>query len=283
MVGRHRTKAEEWTRAHRLSVTSVLMAVFSIMVTISGVKIWNGQSTTNNFDVACLQFCGGQTISNASPNPPLPPNKNVGCSADGSDTKSSGWGPARNLLSRDQLSDFPSFNLDNFPEIIGDERHPYSVREDTPPPNNWKFNIQAERGKTYVLRLYIHNSAGDHSPDLVAQGARVSVSLPVCTGRRVATNGFIDSTNAIPSQVYGGVSFISNQPFNLAYVKGSAMICTNHFVCNADGTGGAPISEDFLTNKGALVGYDALDGEIRGGYQYSVYFIYKVKAQFAGD
>jgi hypothetical protein len=76
---------------------------------------------------------------------------------------------------------------------------------------------------------------------------------------------------------------VSDTIFNLSFVKGSAMICTNHFICKEDGSGGAAISDDFLTSKGALVGFDALDGIVRGNYANSIYFLYKVKPQFPGD
>lgn len=285
-----------WNREEKIAVLGVVVGLVTFAIGLavdSGTPVaantvtqeLNDHSRTNvNVNnPACQQFCGGQTFQDEIPKPVATTQPNKGCAAEpGSKPMSAGWGPPRNLLGRDQLSEFPSFNLDNFPQIIGDERHMYSVREDIK-PNSWMFDINAEPGKTYVLRMYIHNSAGDHMPELTAQGTRVMVSLPTCTGYRIASNGFLNSTNALPSRIFGGVTFNSDKLFNLAYVKGSAMICTNHYVCNEDGSGGAAISEDFLTSNGALVGYDALDGQVRGGYQYSIYFIFKVRSQFAQD
>lgn len=192
-----------------------------------------------------------------------------------------GWGPLRNLLASDQVSEFPSFNLDKSDEVIGDERGLYGAREDVEPPNSpWKFTIDVEPDKTYLLRVYVHNSAAD-APGMTAEDTRISVNLPTCTGRRIASGAFITSTNAAPSEVYGGVNFVSDRPFNLVYVEGSARICNNFYPCNPARGNGAPISNDFLASPGALIGYDSLNGEIPGGWQHALYFGFKVRPQFA--
>jgi hypothetical protein len=172
MRGRRRAKVEAWTRAHRLATASIGLAIISVLVAVSGL-VWKSQSTSNTYDVACLQFCGGQPATSQFSLPP-PEKRNADCTYDRNDKSVlGGWGPARNLLPKETFSEFPSFNLDNVGEVIGDERGLYGGREDTPPPNIWHYEIPVERGKTYILRIYIHNSAAATPDNMAALGTRV--------------------------------------------------------------------------------------------------------------
>ena len=187
------------------------------------------------------------------------------------------WGPPQNLLAADKVSEFPSFNIDNV-SIYGNERWFYNAREVTAPQTTpWQHDIKVERGKTYLLRAFVHNSAGESDKDL-ARDTRIKVNLPTCTGRRIASTAFIVSSNAEPPEIWDSVHFAADEPFNLAYVPGSAMLCNNHFRCDSPSGDGAEISNDFLTSTGALIGDDSLDGSMRGGYQYSAWFYFEVRA-----
>ncbi len=275
-----------WLRVLAIPATLAIVAA-AVAVYTNSNKSPNGQHNSQVVgSSACLQFCGIQ-VGRQAPQPPQstdPENPNLGCTDDrDSDTEVAGWGPARNLLAPDKYSEFPSFNLDATDEY-GDERGLYGIRDSAAPDSSpFEFQIKVERGKTYRLRIYIHNSASESNAD-VAKGTRVLVRLPTCTGRRILSNGFITSTDAEPGEVYGGVTMLSDELFNLAYIDGTARLCNNHFTCRpAEGKNGAPISDDFLTKQGALIGFDALDGDVRGGYQYSSYFSFEVRPQFAAQ
>ena len=189
------------------------------------------------------------------------------------------WGPPRNLLRPDSFSELPSFNLDDV-SVYGDERFFYNVRDTTAPPTTpWQRDIKIERGKTYLLRLFIHNSA-DESDKGIAEGTRIRVSLPTCTGHRIASTAFIEALNTEPLQIWDSVHFISDEPFNLAYVPGSAQLCNNHFSCEGAPGEDGEISNDFLTSNGTLIGYDHLDGLFRAGYRYSAWFYFQVQPEF---
>ncbi|MCU1694124.1 MAG: exported protein of unknown function [Mycobacterium sp.] len=250
----------------------------------SGNNTINSNNTsTNNTYNGCFQLCSGVNSGDQAAQPRLGYDPEAGCTRDPSNTSvRAGWGPGRNVLAKDQFSEFPSFNIDNLPEL-GDERGFYDGRDfGTKPPYVWHYDVKVERGKTYILRILIHNSAPSNRPDLAATVTRVMVNLPNCTGRRIASQAFITSDNAEPNQIWGGVTFVGDEIFNLSYIEGSAVLCTNHYVCDKDNKGGVTLSDDLLTSHGVLIGSKTLDGKVLGGYENSALLMFEVRPQFAG-
>lgn len=147
--------------------------------------------------------------------------------------------------------------------------------------NIWNNNdINVEDGKTYIIRMYVHNN-NPNGTDAVAENTHVSFSIPSTVGKQVQVNGFIDSSNATPSEYWDYVNFNSaDVPFHLEYVYGSALLENNSI-----GLGGLTLSDDVVKSKsgGTLIGYDALDGRIPGCYQYANYVTIQVKAVFDYD
>ncbi|MGW4532524.1 hypothetical protein ACWEOI_16370 [Nocardia sp. NPDC004340] len=280
---------EPMTRAHRLQLLALAVTViFGISSTYSGFwgKLFHNEdlskgNATNYFN---------QTINMPAPSGEASPaDPHRGCS-NTVDDSTGGWGPARIPLSKDDLLPWPGFNQDNLPGY-GDERNFYtgSVANATTDEQavnaigvgKFESRIKVERGKYYVLMIYIHNSAGD-ADGKIATNTRAKVNLPTCTGRQISSNAFITSDNAQPGEIYDGVSFWSDEDFNLAYVAGSARMCNNFFTCRDDvSTKGVPLPDDILTSHGALLGYDKLDGKFRGNYKYSAYIYLTVRPQFA--
>lgn len=140
-------------------------------------------------------------------------------------------------------------------------------------------NITVEDGKYYIIRLYVHNN-NPNGEDAVAEDTHVSFSIPNKydkENRRIQVNGFIDSSNAVPSEYWDYVNFNSDIPFHLEYIYGSALLDNNGI-----GLDGLTLSDDIVQpqNGGIMIGYDALDGRIPGCYYYSNYVTIKVRAIF---
>ena len=161
---------------------------------------------------------------------------------------------------------------------IGDEKNFVGARLDNGnhgASNVWNGNeITAENGKTYIVRLYVHNN-NPKGTDAVATGVTTSFVIPETTGKSVEVNGVINSTNATPSKYWDNVVFKSNSNFHLEYVNGSALLENNGIGAN----GGVKLSDEIIS-KGVKIGYDKLDGNIPGCYQYASYVTVKVKAVF---
>ncbi len=178
--------------------------------------------------------------------------------------------------------------------VMGDEKNFVGAREcvlradkrceaaDTTNVEGAKYwrgnNITAEDGKTYIVRLYVHNN-NPNGVDAVAENTKVAFSLPQESGTKLELNGFITSSNATPSKYWDYINFNSadGTPFHLEYVQGSALLENNKI-----GLGGLTLSDNVVNAKdgGTLIGYDALDGRIPGCYQYDNVITIQVKAVY---
>ena len=168
---------------------------------------------------------------------------------------------------------------------FGDERNFVGAREDTGvnagKDNVWNANeITVESGKTYIVRLYVHNN-NPYGYDGIAEGVKATFALSQNYATENAITGYIDSTNATPNQYWDSVVFKSNngQSFYLDYVEGSAKVENNGYA-----KGGAALSDSIITGAGAMLGYDqAGDGKIPGCYQYSQFVTIRVKPVFTDE
>jgi len=148
-------------------------------------------------------------------------------------------------------------------------------------------NITVEDGKTYVIRLYVHNN-NPNGYDAVAENTRVKFSIPNGTSKQIQVNGFINSSNATPSEYWDYVNFNSEVPFHLDYVYGSALLNNNKTQAEAAAGGyldnaGWKLSDDIVkaaSTDGVLIGSDALDGRVPGCYDFANYVTIQVKAVF---
>lgn len=163
--------------------------------------------------------------------------------------------------------------------------------EGDPKTNVWQGNnITVEDGKTYIIRLYVHNN-NPNGEDAVAENTRVSFNIPNGASKQIQVNGFIRSSNATPSEYWDYVNFNSEVPFHLDYVYGSALLNNNTTQDQAVAggypeTAGWKLSDDIVKAKsvdGVLIGYEALDGRVPGCYQYDNYVTIRVKAVFDYD
>lgn len=141
--------------------------------------------------------------------------------------------------------------------------------------NVWNGNeITVEDGKEYLVRLYVHNN-NPNGWDGVAENTKVAFNVPTNSSKQIQVNGFIESSNATPSGYWDYVNFQSDQAFHLDYVYGSALLENN-------GKAAGKLSDDIVNakNDGVLIGYDALDGKIPGGFDYAGFISIRVRAVF---
>lgn len=183
------------------------------------------------------------------------------------------WGPGRATFTIANPASYVTFNSITDNPNIGDERNFVGIRE-SGTSGLWQDSQAVTPGKEYVVRLYVHNNAASNL-NLVAQNVKASVNLPTNTAKSIEVQGFINSSNAKPTEVYDHATFTSDQNFNLAYVPG-----TLKYYNNANGNG-FTLPESVFTSSGASLGYDKMDGKIPGCFQYAGYLTFIVKPQFA--
>lgn len=187
--------------------------------------------------------------------------------------------PDRTENSKTNPIDYVDFNTYK-DGAIGHEHNFVGIREATA-PNVWDDTVKVERGKEYVVRMYVHNNAAS-SLGLVANDVTGRITLPTTTGRSVQIDGSISASNfgankkgnaGQPGMVYDQATFTGDENFNVAYIPGTLKYETNKM--------NTALPESIFTSAGALLGYDKLDGKIPGCFEYAGYVSFKVKPQFA--
>ncbi len=188
------------------------------------------------------------------------------------------WGPTRPTYTMQTPADHVTFNsITNNPEV-GDERNFVGIRE-AGSTSTWSDSMKVQAGKSYTVRVYVHNNAATNlnaSGKGIARDVTASVNLPTTTAKSIQVDGTISASNASPKQVWDDAVFTGDQNFNLSYVKGSLKYENNAF-----GAAGTALPESIFTSSGAKLGYDKLDGTIPGCLQYAGYISFTVKPQFA--
>ncbi len=150
------------------------------------------------------------------------------------------------------------------------------MRDDT--SGLWHGNdITAEDGQTYIIRLYVHNN-NPGGMDAVATDTRVAFNIPLDSANSIQVNGYITSANASPAEYVDYVNFHADQPFHLEYISGSAFLENNGIAAD----GGVALSDDIVKSEsgGVQIGYDTLDGNIPGGYEYAAYIGIEVRVVY---
>ena len=184
------------------------------------------------------------------------------------------WGPDRPTYTMAQPADHVTFDsITDNPEV-GDERNFLTIKDasDTS-TGGWQDSVTAQAGHEYLVRIYVHNDAASNL-NLKATNVRAKVNVPTTTGKSVELGGFITSDNASPQEIWDSATLTSNSDFNVAYEAGSARLYNNVF-----GQTGTQLSDNIVTNTGAQLGYNKLDGVIPGCMQYAGYVTFKVKVQ----
>ncbi len=194
------------------------------------------------------------------------------------------WGPSdRPTFTIDEPAGYVTFNSITDNPNYGDERNffdgkPASNTEAGGFTNNIPVGDLSD-GDEVLLRVYVHNNAADNLNDSgegIAENTRVRVDLPEGIDRSMRAQAFISADNAQPQTVFDSLDFQSvNRPFDLTYVEGSAMLYTNPH------PGGRQISDDIVGASGAQIGYDEINGEVPGCFEYSALVTIKVKVSKA--
>lgn len=191
------------------------------------------------------------------------------------------WGPSdRPTFTWEKPATYVTFNsMTNNPKQ-GDERDFFKIRNYT---DNGKFTdkIDLVPGKTYEVTAYYHNNASvDYNTAAknyagVAKGAYMRVEMPaeIKAGQIGRMNAFIGASNAKPSQVWDEVygTNTSKGDIALRYVPNSATIRNNGKL------NGSQIDLNKLAGStGSLLGYDQLDGVLKGCEQFSGFVTYRI-------
>lgn len=185
-----------------------------------------------------------------------------------------GYGPERPTYTTQNAAPHITFNSITNNAAYGDERNFLSVKDGSlTGPGNWKdtTNVEVKNGKEYWVRVLVHNNAKPQL-NLVATNTRVAVSVPTAFSNKITIDGYVRADNSQPKEVWDNAVLTSDKKFNIAYVAGSAKYFNHKNL-----TTGFNLSDNIVTNGGALVGFEKMDGRVQGCYEYSGYAVFKIK------
>lgn len=146
---------------------------------------------------------------------------------------------------------------------IGDERYFVGAKVAGTTVDTWKSEIKVKDGETYTVRLYVHNNS-PRGMQAIAKGVKATFSIPTNVAKTQTIVGYLDSSNATPTRYWDEVTFVADENVYLEYVEGSAVYE------NADENGKARtfnLPNEIITS-GATLGYNSMNGEIPGCFQY---------------
>ncbi len=184
----------------------------------------------------------------------------------------SAYGPERATFTTQNAAPYITFDSITNNGQYGDERNFMLIKDaSNTGEGGWKDEISVQDGKEYWVRILVHNNAKPQL-NLVATNTRVSVSVPTTLSDNIQLDGFITSDNSNPKKIWDLAVMTADKKFNVAYVNGSAS-----YLNQIKPTNGFKLSDNIVTNSGALVGYESMDGNIPGCFDYSGYATFKVK------
>src|SRR5574344_73469 len=177
---------------------------------------------------------------------------------------------------------FNSIKDNNELQSVKDERYFVSARNANTDGTKDVWNtgdITVKDGEEYVIRLYVHNNS-PKGTDAIAKDVTTKFNLGTVVASTQRVDGFITSSNASITKYWDSVNFKSadGSNFYLDYVEGSAYLENNYF--GSISKGNAAKLSDNIVDGGTLIGYNKLDGNLPGCYNYAGYVTIHVKAVF---
>ncbi|MBR2839846.1 DUF11 domain-containing protein [Candidatus Saccharibacteria bacterium] len=150
-------------------------------------------------------------------------------------------------------------------QVIGDEKNFVAAKVSGANVSTWNANtIDVKDGETYTIRLYVHNN-NPNGRNAVATGVKATFSLPTTVSNEQTIIGYLDASNATPNRMWDEVTLKASENVYLEYVPGSAKF-NNKSEAGQERVFNIP---DSVITSGATLGYDTMDGNIPGCYQYS--------------
>ncbi len=177
------------------------------------------------------------------------------------------WGDSANgrpsytldQINKGELGDTITFNSISNGKI-GDEKNFVGAKVAGANVDTWNANtINVKDGETYTIRLFVHNNS-PKGMEAIAKGVKATFSIPTTVAKSQTIVGYLDSSNATPTRYWDEVTLVSDENVYLEYVDGSAKYNNNK------GTFSLP---NEVITSGATLGFDKMNGEIPGCYEYS--------------
>lgn len=183
------------------------------------------------------------------------------------------YGPERTTYTIERPADRITFNSITDNPNYGDERN-FVVAKDAANTGagGWQADeLKVQDGKEYLVRMYVHNNAADNL-NLTAKNTRVSANVPTSYAKSHQIDGFITADNATPNRIWDSVVLKGDKDFIVSFVGDSA-----RYYNNINPNPGFSLPNSIVTNAGAQVGYESMNGDVPGCFEYSGIATFRVK------
>lgn len=179
----------------------------------------------------------------------------------------------------------PVFNSFKNAPNYGDERNFNRIANvvpgQSPKDADYGETKQAEAGKEYWVRTYVHNNANETTNSAafnnigIAKNTRVKLAIAEGQANGVGVMTYINADNANPAQVYDSSTLVNdNKAFSVNYVTGSAVLYS------AYQNSSVPLSDAITSASGVQIGNDGvLNGNQKGCFDSVLYVYVKVKVE----
>jgi len=191
-----------------------------------------------------------------------------------------GWTPNRtvfdwnNPADRTGSANGPVFNSFTNTPYYGDERAFFDAArtDQADGANAFKdvLTYPTQGSKVVILRTYVHNNANQatNASGLgVAKNTRVRITIPTGTETALRTRSYINWDNPAPGstgEVTDTAELVDGSPFSMQYIPGSAKI---YNAAHNAASGGVALSDN-IVGSGVQVGYDQMNGNFPGCFDY---------------
>lgn len=203
------------------------------------------------------------------------------------------WGPTRDTFTMKKPASYVTFNSITDDPSWGDERNFVDIKDVTGQENNgttasakgFGDTAKATENHTYMVRMFVHNNAAANL-GLKATNTHVMTYIPSAGDTTINIQGTLaaDNCGASKSNSSGSacafwddaylLSDDGKTEYQASYVSGSARYYNNVKDFKSEGF---TLSNNIIKQNGAQVGYESMNGEILGCFQYSGYVTFEVK------
>jgi hypothetical protein len=143
--------------------------------------------------------------------------------------------------------------------------------------NDWYDTIEVTKAEDFYVQIHFRNDA-DPKLKLNAEDCIATVALPSDVGKKIDVSGIVASSNAKPLKVWDEVSFVSEKKdFRITYIQGTARLTNKKAPPE-----GFTLPDALLSEEGALLGYEEMDGVIGSGDEYEGTVIFQVHVDPTG-
>ena len=207
------------------------------------------------------------------------------------------WGPTRPTFTMEKPASYVTFNSITDDPTWGDERAFTVIKDVTGQDNDFetaaagdfKDSAVAQDGHTYMVKVFVHNNAAINL-NLIAKNTRAMAYLPTASGEEAMIQAMIAADNCGANKdgsagspcMFWDEAYIRSDDgstFMVGLVEDSLRYYNNVTLENNDNKEGFTFKNgtDLLTNNGIQLGYEQMDGNIQGCFEYSGYLTFLVE------